>query len=119
MSSGIMQGESAAYILDANAGPAPPVGTAVEGTCVLDLDVQGRARRANVDTDLQAVVAPTMLDRILDQRLQQEARDAAGHCLRVDMKPHLEALTEARLLDPEVGGQSFDFSVHRHDGVID
>ena len=48
--------------------------------------------------DVEALLAPAMLDGVLDQRLQQEARDAprAGACSTWIASP--QPIAEARLL---------------------
>ena len=65
------------------------------------------------------MLPPAMLDGILDQRLQQEARDTTqrGRRLQGDLRP--QAIAETRLLNAKVGGEPTDFRFDRHDRVVD
>src|SRR5271165_4449248 len=105
----IMQGEPPAHILK----PDPGTGSArvvrlLERARVLDVDMQDLAFGKNADTNLKAVLAPTVFDGILDQRLQQEARDAALRRLGRHIDDGLKPLAEARLLHAEIGVETAD-----------
>src|SRR5262249_10552477 len=109
MATGVMQGQTPAHIVEPEAG-TPPSGPAAlpAAAGVLDLDVQRIAFGADADGDLQPAVTLAVLDGVLDQRLQQEARDPSRCRAGIDRDRGLETLAEARLLHPQIGRQPAD-----------
>src|SRR6516165_9634229 len=104
-----MQRKPPADVLETDPGTGPArVVRLREHARVLDADMQYLSLGANINADLDAVLAPTMFDRILDQRLQQEARDAVLPGLRRHVDCGLEPIAEARLLYVEIGVEAAD-----------
>src|SRR4029077_2264009 len=76
MPPGIVQSEPATNVLETDAGAAAArPGRGLDRAGVLDRDAQRLTAQANVEREVEAVVAPAVLSGVLDQGLQQEARD--------------------------------------------
>ena len=52
-------------------------------------------------------------DRVLEQRLQQQARHERTRRQRVDLPAHAQPVAEPQLLDALVGARNFDFLAQR------
>jgi len=120
MAAGIVQLEPAPHVLEADAGAAAArLGRGLQRTGVLDGDVQRMPDQPDVDADLEAIVAHAVLNGVLDQGLQQEARDAALERRRLGLQRNLQPIAEARLLHAQIGRQPADLRLDRDHRLVD
>jgi len=79
----------------------------------LDLEAPAARARADLDDAPAGGRLDTVVDRVLDDGLQAEQRQARGRRQRGEPPAYLEALTEAQALDTEVAFDESNLLTHR------